>query len=190
MGVGADARARGRVRQGGAARDPRPGPGLSYSVDANVLLYARNAADPSHDRARDWLESALNGETRVGLPWSSLGAFLRIATNPRAFPDPLTAAEAWQQVEEWLDAPRAWVSQPSTRFREILGRLVRDHQVTGPLFTDAQLAALAIDHREGQEAVQGEELAGLQHRGRLGDGDDLPDHDVGQSLVRRVEQQP
>lgn len=115
-------------------------------VDANILLYARNAADPSHEVARDWVESSLNGDTRVGLPWWTLGAFLRIATNPRAFTDPLTPGEAWQQVEEWLDAPRAWIVQPSRRFREVLGRLVHDHQARGPLVTDVQLAALAVDH--------------------------------------------
>lgn len=115
-------------------------------IDANILLYARNAADAAHDTARAWLEDALNGDTRVGLPWSTLGAFQRIATNVRAFPDPLAPDEAWQQIEEWLDAPRAWVPQPTRRFRDILGRLVRDHHVVGPLVTDAQLAALAIDH--------------------------------------------
>jgi len=115
-------------------------------VDANVLLYARNAADARHDAARAWLEGALNGDTRVGLPWPSLGAFFRIATNPRAFPDPIGADEAWQQIEEWLDAPRAWVPQPTPKYREVLGRLVSAHQVRGPLMTDAQLAALAIDH--------------------------------------------
>lgn len=115
-------------------------------VDANVLLYARNEDDPRHATAREWLEGALNGETRVGLPWASLGAFHRIATNPRAFPEPLTPAQAWEQVEEWLDAPRAWVPQPTPRYREVLGRLVRQHRVTGPLFSDAALAALAIDH--------------------------------------------
>lgn len=115
-------------------------------VDANVLLYARNSDDPRHDVARRWLEAALNGETRVGLPWQSLTAFLRIATNPRAFPDPLPPADAWQQVEQWLDAPRAWVPQPTARYRRVLGRLVAGQHIRGPLVTDAQLAALAIDH--------------------------------------------
>ncbi len=115
-------------------------------VDANILLYARNASDPRHDAARDWLESVLNGDTRVGLPWSTLGAFLRIATNPRAFPDPLTPEDAFEQVDDWLDAPRAWLPQPTPRFRRILGRLMRNHQARGPLITDAMLAALAIDH--------------------------------------------
>lgn len=115
-------------------------------VDANILVYARNAADPRHEVARGWLEGALNGDTRVGLPWQTLTAFLRIATNPRAFPDPLTPDEAWQQVEEWLDAPRAWVPAPTPQYRTVLGTLTRRHQVRGPLVTDAQLAALAVDH--------------------------------------------
>jgi len=49
-------------------------------------------------------------------------------------------------VEEWLDAPRSWVPQPTPEYRRILGRLVRTYDVRGPLVTDAQLAALAIDH--------------------------------------------
>jgi toxin-antitoxin system PIN domain toxin len=115
-------------------------------VDANVLLYARNADGPHHEKAKNWLEASLNGDTRVGLPWQTLTAFLRIATNPRAFPDPLTPDDAWRQVETWLDAPRAWVPQPTQHYRHVLGQLLRRHQVRGPLVTDAQLAALAIDH--------------------------------------------
>lgn len=115
-------------------------------VDANVLLYARNTADERHGQAREWLESSLNGKTRVGLPWWSLTAFVRIGTNPRAFPDPLTPAEAAQQVEEWLDAPRAWLAEPTAHFRRVFTDIVRTHAVRGPLVTDAQLAALAVDH--------------------------------------------
>lgn len=115
-------------------------------VDANVLLYACNADDPRHEPARAWLTQALNGETRVGLPWQSLTAFLRIATHPRVFSDPLAPDRAWQQVEEWLAAPRAWIPEPTTQYVTVLGRLVTTHHVQGPLVTDAQLAALAIDH--------------------------------------------
>jgi predicted nucleic acid-binding protein len=37
-------------------------------VDANVLLYAVDSGSRFHDGARDWLEGALNGERRVGIP--------------------------------------------------------------------------------------------------------------------------
>lgn len=115
-------------------------------LDANVLLYARNADDPHHDRARTWLVDALNGSTRVGFPWQTVVAFMRIVTNPRAFAEPLAPDAAWQQVEEWLAAPRAWVPQPTTAYGEVFGRLVGDGKIRGPLMTDAALAALAIDH--------------------------------------------
>lgn len=115
-------------------------------VDANLLLYARNSLDERHDRAREWLESRLNGTTRVGLPWWSLAAFVRISTNPRAFPDPLTSDQAAGQVEEWLDAPCAWLAEPTANFRRVFIGLVRKYSVRGALTTDAQLAALAIDH--------------------------------------------
>lgn len=115
-------------------------------LDANVLLYARNRDDPHHEAARSWLEAALNGSTRIGMPWHTTVAFLRIATNARAFPQPLTPGEAWQQVNAWLAAPRAWIPQPTPAYREVLGRLIVRHRVRGPLVTDAQLAALAVDH--------------------------------------------
>jgi uncharacterized protein len=115
-------------------------------VDANVLLYAHNTADANHETARRWLESALNGDTRVGLPWSTLGAFLRISTNPRAFDTPLSPEAATRQVEDWLAAPAAWIPQPSARYAQVLNELVRAHKARGPLVSDAMLAALAIDH--------------------------------------------
>lgn len=138
-------------------------------IDANLLLYARNSSDPRHAPARGWLESALNGDTRVGLPWSTLGAFFRIATNPRAFTDPLTPDAAWQQVTDWLAAPRSWVPEPSARYSEILGRLVIDHDVTGPLMTDAMLAALAIDHGVALVSTDSDfgRFEGLQHTNPL-----------------------
>jgi uncharacterized protein len=88
----------------------------------------------------------LNGDTRVGLPWQSLTAFLRISTHARVFADPLHPDEAWQQIEDWLAAPRSWIPQPTSRYAAVLGRLIQTHGVRGGLVTDAQLAALAIDH--------------------------------------------
>lgn len=115
-------------------------------VDANLLLFARDEASPDHDTARQWLEARLNGPTRVGLPWVSLVAFLRIATHPRVYEQPLAAEDAWYQVADWLAAPAAWVPNPGPDHGEVLGRLVRQHGITAALVTDAHLAALAIEH--------------------------------------------
>ena len=115
-------------------------------LDANVLLFAVDATSPFHKRAADWLELQLNGPRRVGLPWSSLGAFLRISTNPRAAAHPLAPDDAWAHVEEWLATEPAWIPQPTEGHAAIFGALIRDYQLRGNLIADAQLAALAIEH--------------------------------------------
>jgi toxin-antitoxin system PIN domain toxin len=115
-------------------------------VDANLLLYAFNRADPRHDDAASWLGDALNGPTNVGLPWQSLTAFVRIATNTRLFPRPLSPDAASEQVARWLAAPAVWVPTPTERHAEVFLGLVRRYRIVGPLVMDAHLAALAIEH--------------------------------------------
>ncbi len=115
-------------------------------IDANVLLYAVDQRSPHHDRAAGWLAAALNGSRRVGFPWQTLGAFVRIATHPRASDRPLSGAEAWEYVRSWLDAQPTWVPPATERTAAVLGELLARHQVTGNLVPDAMLAALAIEH--------------------------------------------
>jgi toxin-antitoxin system PIN domain toxin len=115
-------------------------------VDANVLLYAVDSASPFHDRSRRWLEERINGATRVGLPWQSLGAFVRIVTHARALERPLTGAEAWDHVRAWLTQPSVWVPVETERHAAVLEDLVLRHDVRGNLISDARLAALAIEH--------------------------------------------
>lgn len=115
-------------------------------VDANLLLYAVDATSPWHQRAAGWLEEVLNGPRRVGLPWPSLTAFLRITTHPRALDRPLTAAEAWDFVGDWLACDVTWVPTPTDRHAEVLSGLVTAYDVRGNLVPDAHLAALALEH--------------------------------------------
>ena len=115
-------------------------------VDANVLLYSVDEDSRFHPRARDWMATALNGPQRVGLPWLSLWAFVRIATNHRAHRSPLTPTEAWGYVEDWLDAPASWVPAPGSGHREILGSLLVEGDLRAGLVTDAALAAIALEH--------------------------------------------
>jgi uncharacterized protein len=115
-------------------------------VDANLLLYAVDEESARGAAARDWLDRQLNGTRRVGLPWMSLGAFLRISTHPRAAVAPMTAETAWEMVNAWLAAPAAWVPGPEGRYSAILAGLMTRHELAGNLVPDAMLAALAIEH--------------------------------------------
>jgi toxin-antitoxin system PIN domain toxin len=114
-------------------------------LDVNLLVYAHVVNAPQHTRARDWLDGRLAGPGRVGFPWHSLAGFVRIVTNGRMVVRPVTVADAWRQVEEWLDNPTAWVPQPGDGHRALFGQLLREHG-GGNLVPDAHLAAIAIEH--------------------------------------------
>jgi uncharacterized protein len=114
-------------------------------VDANILLYAVDERSPFHDPARTWLETALNGDQRIAMPWQSLWAFLRITTNPRALADPLSSRAAWDFVAAWLDAAPVWIPSPGNRHGEILQHLLTERDLRGNLVTDAVLVALCLE---------------------------------------------
>ena len=116
-------------------------------IDANLLLYAYNPSTAEHhERAKSWLEQVFSGTELVGLPWASILAFLRIGTNPRAFPQPLLVTEAVDIVGDWLSQPPVRVVEPTERHWDLLAELLAQAKVKGPLVTDAHLAALAIEH--------------------------------------------
>lgn len=115
-------------------------------LDANLLLFAVDERSSQHAAAARWLEDALNGERRVGIPWQTIGAFVRISSHPRVVTHPLSAGDAWGYVRSWLDADPAWVPPATERTTAVLEQLMTRHEVTGNLVPDAQLAALAIEH--------------------------------------------
>lgn len=115
-------------------------------VDANLLLYAANRFAPEHERAQHWLDAHLNGSAAIGLPWSSLLAFVRIVTNPMVMRHPVSPAQAWGQVEAWLECEPCWIPRPGDQHRHILADFMKAAWMSSRLVTDAHLAALAIEH--------------------------------------------
>jgi toxin-antitoxin system PIN domain toxin len=115
-------------------------------VDANVLLYAYHPRAAQHERCRVWVEREFAGGTAVRIAWSTIVAFLRISTNARVFERPLATAEAEAAVSSWLALPSVSALDPGERYWDVLKDLLHRAQVTGPLVSDAALAALAIEH--------------------------------------------
>ena len=115
-------------------------------IDANLLLYAYDPSTAQHDACRRWIEEAFSKPEPVLLPWISILAFVRLATNPRVWQHPLSVPEAVAIVDEWLALPHVSVPSPGERHWSILRALLPEAQCRGPLVTDAHLAALAIEH--------------------------------------------
>ena len=115
-------------------------------VDANVLLYAVNAASPQHAAAKAWLDDAMADDPRLGLPWLSLPAFLRIATHPSVFPRPLSVVQALEAVDDWCQAPNVVHPGPRRGFAAAFAHTMTSGSAPGDLVVDAYLAALATQH--------------------------------------------
>ncbi|MPV49289.1 PIN domain-containing protein [Pseudactinotalea sp. HY160] len=116
-------------------------------VDANVLLYAVNEDARNHASALEWLERALAGEDTVGFGWIAIVAFVRLSTRPGIFSAPLSSAEAFAQVDDWISAPGGRILHPGERHLGILSSLLDELGTAGNLVNDAHLAALAVEHR-------------------------------------------
>lgn len=115
-------------------------------LDANILLHAYNPSFPQHEQARTLVQKILSEPPPVALPWATILAFIRVGTNPRAFPEPLTVKEATTIVAAWLARPTVAVIQPTERHWEILRGLLVSTRARGAEVPDAHLAALAIEH--------------------------------------------
>lgn len=114
-------------------------------VDANVLLYAVDEAAHHHERAYAWLSRALGGTETVVLPWVSLLAFLRLSTDHRVYPEPLTVEQAGSIVDAWLSRPNVIQGSAGAEHWRILRELLEGVGTGGNLVTDAHIAALALE---------------------------------------------
>ena len=81
--------------------------------DANIVLYAYNEDAPQHPAAKKWLEEQFSSANNFGLSWQTITAFLRISTNPRAFPQLFDLQEAIDVVGEWLELPNVKILTPT-----------------------------------------------------------------------------
>jgi len=115
-------------------------------VDANILVYSHVKSFSQHEPARNWFNQQLSGSTRIGLPWTSLLAFLRLVTNPRVFERPEPISDAWRQVRHWLACESVWIPEATERHADVLEQLLALPGLHANLVPDAHLAALALEH--------------------------------------------
>lgn len=115
-------------------------------VDVNLLIYAIDESAPKHHQALAWWRSALSGKEVVGLPWSTMLAFVRLTTNPRIFARPLVADEAFALLEGWMSRPHVVPVEPTSRHLAMIRGLLAGLGTAGNLVTDAHLAALALEN--------------------------------------------
>ncbi|MDQ6773823.1 MAG: PIN domain-containing protein [Candidatus Dormibacteraeota bacterium] len=114
---------------------------MSVTLDANILVYASNEADPVHAEARALLERLAAGPDLVYLFWPAVMGYLRIVTHPAILPHPLSPREAVSNVDALLGRPHVRVAGEAEGFWRLF-RATSGNQARGNDVPDAHLATL------------------------------------------------
>lgn len=117
---------------------------MSVTLDANVLVYASNEADPVHATARALVERLAAGPELVYLFWPALMGYLRIVTHPSILPRPLTPADAIANVTALLAPGHVRAPGESDGFWDVF--CAGPTRLRGDAVPDGHIAALMRQH--------------------------------------------
>lgn len=119
---------------------------MSYTVDANVLLYASDESSPVYARAREVIEELAAGPEIAYLFWPTVMAYLRISTHPAVFARPLSIVEAVGNIEQLLSRPHVRAVGEGAGFWRVLRDVAADAMPSGNLVPDAHLVSLMLEN--------------------------------------------
>ena len=119
---------------------------MSYSIDVNVLLYASNAGCAEHAKASAFLAECAASRELLCLAWPTLMGYLRIATHPAIFKQPMSHDEAARNVDALLALPQVRTIGEGEDFWPLYRSLAGELPVRGNLVPDAHVAALLRQH--------------------------------------------
>ena len=122
-------------------------PGPVMLPDVNVLVYAFRAQSPQHVLSRAWLEAALAATQPLALSDGVLVGTVRVLTHPRIFTRPETLEGAIAYADALRSHPNVLSLSGERRFWQIFRETCLSAAVRGNLASDAEHAALAMEHR-------------------------------------------
>ena len=119
---------------------------MSYSIDANILLYASDESSEWHKAAKTFLEGRVADPDILCLTWPVLMAYQRIATHPAVFAKPLAPSVAWGNVEKLIALPRTRIVEESDSFHGDYRDVTTSVIAAGNLVPDAHVATILREH--------------------------------------------
>ena len=119
---------------------------MSLSCDVSVLLYASDTASPVHERAKLFFEGVVVGGDLFCLGFPTVMSYLRMATHPRIFAQPLTPADALANIQALAELPHVRFLSEEPGFLDVYREVAGAFPVRGNLVPDAHLAAILRQH--------------------------------------------
>lgn len=115
-------------------------------LDVNIVLAASRDDHPQFPLVRPWFDALLAGDEGYSVPMLVWHSFLRLATNRRIFPVPLSHREAFAFLGAVCAQPHHLLTAPGPRHLALLERLCAEAHAVGELVPDAVLGAVALEH--------------------------------------------
>ncbi len=119
---------------------------MSATLDTNVLVYACDQASPVHKRALDFVQQLAAGPELLHLFWPVVMGYLRIATHPTIFEQPLSYADAMANIDDLLTRSHIRVTGENDGFWASYTRVTERVAPRGNLVPDAHVVALMRQH--------------------------------------------
>ena len=119
---------------------------MSYSIDVNILLYGSDESSPFHSRAVTFLESCATRDEPIYLCYLTLMSYMRMATHPRIFTNPLTPNEALQNVDRLARLPHVRLISERAGFLELYRDVTKNTSVRANFVPDAHLSSILRQH--------------------------------------------
>ena len=119
---------------------------MSYSVDVNLLLHASDRASLQHSAALRFLEGRRSHPELFCIAWPTLMSYLRIATHPSIFAEPLSPSQALGNVAALLGLRQVRALSEQEGFLDVYREVAGSFPVRGNLVPDAHLAAVLRQH--------------------------------------------
>ena len=120
---------------------------MALVIDTNILLYAATRGCPEHKFCVDFLREIVATGDICFLPENIIYEFLRVATHPRVFPQPLRASEAVNFMDSLLFVSNFRVLGATERHWNSLRMLLTElGEPCGNFFFDIHTAALMREH--------------------------------------------
>ena len=118
-----------------------------FVVDTNILLYAVNELDPRYARAKNLIQQWQRQVSPWHSTWSVFYEFMRVATHPSVYQNPLSPDEAGKFLKAIDDSPGFSLLTESERHAHFFSGLVSArHPTTGNHWHDAHIVALMLEH--------------------------------------------
>ena len=119
---------------------------MTFTIDANILIYETNVDAPEHEAAREALAGAWSGSERVVLFAPAVLAYLRQVTH-RSLPSrPVSVRQALESIDQVLALGHVRFESDTTDGWSALREVALRQGTHGGLIHDAHLVALMHQH--------------------------------------------